>query len=120
MRPHGHAVIDPDFPMRTGLCDRCGGLHNFHALQFQLRWSGVSLINTGYLVCPTCLDEPAPFERIFVLPPDPPPTYNARLINYPDDMEDWISWEDGTKLVEEDDVTDVTEEGDPSTTGGNP
>lgn len=120
MRPHGRANVNPDFPDRAGICDRCGIVYQFNRLQPQYRWQGVSLINTGFLVCPPCVDEPAPFERLFVLPPDPPPTYNGRFDTAPGDMEDWRTWEDGTKLVDEDDVTDRTVEGDPSTTGNVP
>lgn len=117
-RPHGHVVVDTDWPRRSGSCDKCGFPWNFDRLQPQFRWAGTALVNTGYLVCPPCMDEPAPFERVFILPPDPPPVYNSRMTNYPADMEDWETWEDGTKLVEEDGTTTHTIEGDISTTTG--
>lgn len=119
MRPHGHVIVDPSDPRRSGSCDRCGFPWNFEVLQYQLRWAGTALINTGYLVCPTCLDDPAPFERIFILPPDPPPSYNGRIINYLDDEEDYLVIEDDhvTKIEDEDGTDNITKEGDPSTTG---
>ena len=78
MRPHGRAVIDAGNPSRAGLCDRCGFLFLLKDLRPQYLWAGQKLVDTGYLVCECCLDEPAPFERAIVLPPDPPPALLVR------------------------------------------
>lgn len=47
-------------------------------MSFQKVWAGPSLVDTKTLVCESCLDLPAPFQRTIVLPVDPPPVYNAR------------------------------------------
>ena len=57
---------------------RIAKVWHFEDLAPQLRWMGTQLQSTGFLVCPDCMDEPAPFERTLILPPDPPPVYNGR------------------------------------------
>jgi hypothetical protein len=78
MRPHGRASVDPSNPACWASCDRCGLLYNLNALSWQLEWAGPSLINKRLLVCSKCLDTPNPQLRALVLPPDPPPIFNAR------------------------------------------
>lgn len=116
-RPHGRARIDPEDPRRTGLCDVCGFLYTFEDLQPTREWAGTLTVPTGFLACPSCYTEPTPFLRTIIIPPDPPPVLDGRLISLNDDSEDFITWEDGTTHVEEDNTTTVTKEGDPSTTG---
>lgn len=79
------ARIDPSDPLRVGKCDYCDEVRLFEELAPQMRWMGTQLQNTGYLVCPDCMDEPAPFERTLILPPDPPPAYSGRQVNFPVD-----------------------------------
>jgi hypothetical protein len=85
-------------------------IYNLGDLQPQLRWAGQQLINTGYLVCPTCLDIPAPFERTLVLPPDPPPVFLVRPIRFAVE-DDYRVTEDGTQRTTEDGTNRVTEGG---------
>src|SRR5882757_4460548 len=82
VRYPGQADINPDAPEAVGVCDRCGRLWNLRKLQYQVQWAGTQLINTGYLVCPECYDEPSEFLRTIVLPPDPPPLYPTRTENF--------------------------------------
>jgi hypothetical protein len=77
-RPHGHARIDEENPEQTALCDRCSRLWNRSSLAWQFEWAGLTMTNRRILVCEDCLDEPAPFLRTIILPPDPPPSYNIR------------------------------------------
>ena len=78
LRPHGHARVDADNPRAWATCDRCGFNYNLMALNWQYDWRGAALGNLHLLVCDKCLDEPSPWLRTIVLPPDPPPLINAR------------------------------------------
>src|SRR5574337_401327 len=95
-RPHGSAAVDPDNPKAWATCDRCGRNTNLNRLSWQLQWSGNSLLNLRLLVCPTCLDTPAPFLRTPVLPPDPEPIMNARPEPYSIDETDYRTTTDGS------------------------
>lgn len=88
-RPHGRAQVDPDNPRAWATCDRCSMLYNLNRLHWQSQWAGHSLINLRLLVCDTCLDVPAQFLRTPVLPPDPPPVFNARVEPYSIDETDY-------------------------------
>lgn len=59
-------------------CDRCGTWYPLDKLKKQFQWAGPSLMDTGYLVCPRCLDKPQDQNRVLILPPDPIPRQNAR------------------------------------------
>ena len=85
MRPHGKAIIDPDNPARTALCQRCGTLYNLVNLRPQMQWAGLGLIDTGFRVCSSCLDVPNPNERTLIIPPDPPPSFYALQNSFPMD-----------------------------------
>jgi hypothetical protein len=78
-RPHDRVEVDTSDPRAAARCGRCYCWINHHKLQWQMRWSGMNLVNTGLLVCPRCLDDPNPQERALVLPPDPIPIRNPRL-----------------------------------------
>jgi hypothetical protein len=79
----GKALIDSEYPQRTAICERCGTLHNLINLSPQYRWSGFRLVNTGYLVCSQCLDEPIQQEQTVVITADPPPAGVVRLNRFP-------------------------------------
>jgi hypothetical protein len=79
------ARINADDPRRTAACERCCGIFNLEDLSPQYRWAGMQLVNTNVYVCARCLDVPAPFERAIILPPDPPPVFLTRLVNFPGD-----------------------------------
>jgi hypothetical protein len=89
-------------------------IYNLDDLQYQLRWAGQQLANTGYLVCPTCLDVPNQQERTLVLPPDPPPVYLVRPIRFAVE-DDFITSEGGTQILDENDTTSIVPEGDGNT-----
>lgn len=91
MRPHGRASVDPDNLQGASWasCDRCGFNHNLRNLHWQHQWSANSLQNLRLLVCSDCLDVPAPFLRVPILPPDPPPIMNARPEPYSIDETDY-------------------------------
>ena len=77
-RYHGRATVNPDAPSAWATCDRCGLNYNLRALNWQYDWRGATLQNLRLLVCGRCLDEPSPWLRSVVLPPDPAPIFNAR------------------------------------------
>ena len=77
-RPHGRARVDPHRPEAFAHCDKCYDLLNHVDLQWQFAYAGPVLVNTGLLVCDTCLDIPNPQNKLLVLPPDPVPIRNPR------------------------------------------
>jgi hypothetical protein len=79
LRPHGQAEVDADNPRAFGKCDRCGDQCNLVNLRPQFQYAGPTLVNTGWLVCETCLDEPNPGLRTVIIPPDPMPVVNPRF-----------------------------------------
>ena len=91
----GRAEVDPDNPRAFGMCDRCKFQYNLYMLTWQYRYAGPKLLRKNILVCPTCLDDIAQFERTIILPVDPPSLYNARPENYAIDEADLIYSFDG-------------------------
>lgn len=61
-----------------GECDRDGTWWPLSRLTRQFQWQGVGLADTGYLVCPRCLDTPFEQQKTILLPPDPLPRINPR------------------------------------------
>lgn len=87
MSRHGRGVeIDPTNPTHTALCQRCGSPYNRYKLGVQTRWAGPVLIDTGFRVCPACMDAPNEQERTLILPPDPLPIFDALPNSTPMDM----------------------------------
>ena len=102
-RPHGSFEVNPDAPRALATCDRCGRQTNLYKLHWQHQWSGKSLINLRLLVCDQgCLDIPAAFLRTPILPPDPPPIFNARPEPYSIDETDYRVTTDGSIRETED------------------
>lgn len=79
LRPHGQAEVDPDRPRAFGKCDRCGDQCNLVNLRPQMQYAGPGLVDTGWLVCETCLDVPNPGLRTVIIPPDPLAVRNPRF-----------------------------------------
>ena len=77
MHPRG-AHTDPSAPRAFATCDDCGFIFNHYKLSWQFDWAGTQLINKRFLKCPRCLDVPQEQFRTIIIPPDPPPIYNAR------------------------------------------
>lgn len=77
--PIGRAFVDPSRPTAFSVCDRCGFWWNRTEMQFQRTWAGPTIITTGVLVCPPCLDDLQPQLKTIILPPDPEPVMNARV-----------------------------------------
>ena len=110
-----HARIDQNWPERAAQCQRCGDVYSLSDLSYQYQWAGLQLINTNFLVCPTCLDVPAPFQRTIILPPDPPPTYLARQISFPFEEDDYRVTENGViRVSETGNITRIPENGNTS------
>jgi hypothetical protein len=82
LRPHGQAEVDADRPRAFGKCDRCGDQCNLVNLRPQMQYAGPTLVNTGWLVCETCLDEPNPGLRTVIIPPDPIAVDNPRFATW--------------------------------------
>jgi hypothetical protein len=101
-RPHGRAEVDADNPRAWATCDQCGFNYNLFRLRYQYKYAGTSLINTNFLVCPTCLDTPNPNFKTIVIPADPKPIFNPRPENYSID-------ETQVRMVQED-IPRVTED----------
>ena len=101
-RPHGKARVDATWPEAFGTCDRCGDLRNLVDLKWQWQWAGPQMINTRLLVCCKCLDEPTEQLRTIILPPDPPPVYNARPEAYSLDETDFRTTENAQERTTED------------------
>jgi hypothetical protein len=76
------ARVDPQNPSAWAECDHCGFWFNLRNLAFQYEWAGTHLYNTGSFRCPKCIDVPQEQLRTIILPPDPPPIYNARVPNF--------------------------------------
>jgi hypothetical protein len=103
-RYHGRASVDPENPRAWGTCDRTGFNYNLGDLCWQHEWAGNALINKRLLVREQSLDNPSPWLRTIVLPPDPPPIINARPEPYTVDETDW-------RVVEDQSAFRVTEDG---------
>ena len=79
----------------------CGFQYNHRDLRWEMQWRGNKIEKTGFLVCPTCWDEPNPTLRPKVLPPDPVPILNPRAGDFnPQD----ILTEDSNPLITENNV----------------
>lgn len=77
--PHSpHAPTDPGNPRPVGFCDRCEAKYPLDQLQYQSEWSGAGLVNTGWRVCPRCLDKPNETLRSIRIPADPAPLRDPR------------------------------------------
>lgn len=101
-------------------CDECGFLWNLSRMQFQYDFMGGSVPqNTGYLVCPRCLDDLNYQRQLLIIPPDPPPIANTRPEPYAVDETDWLTTEDGDILTTESDdplITDIPNPADDGAT----
>lgn len=90
-----NAIVDAENPAAWGTCDRCGFVWNLNRLTWQYDYQGTpQLQNLRFLVCPPCYDAPQPQLSPFILPPDPPPIYNARPENYVVDETNWLTTQD--------------------------
>lgn len=76
LQGRGHTSIHR--PSALGECDRCRVWYQLDRLQRQYEWRGVALADTGYLVCPSCLDVPQEQLRSIIFPGDPIPRGNPR------------------------------------------
>lgn len=107
--------VDPDDPRAEGICDRCGFRWNLYRLTWQYDYQGTSqLQNTRLLVCDRCYDKPQPQLSPYILPPDPPPIYNARPEPYVMDEASWLLTQDGSIITTQDGVDMTTALPNPS------
>ena len=79
----------------------------------QYAWAGMGLIDTGFRVCPRCLDVPNPNERVLILPPDPAPVFDALPNAFPMEEDDYIVAEDTTPIIDESNSSDIIPENNP-------
>lgn len=79
-----HAPVNQWHPEVSGYCDRCNFKWLLKDLREQQQWAGQSIVGTGLLVCPTCMDklQENGFRSIFI-GPDPAPLQNPRPGNLP-------------------------------------
>lgn len=119
-----YSETDGDDPRAWGTCDRCGFIWNLDNLSWQYDYRGsATLQNLRILVCSKCLDAVQPQLTPNILPPDPPPLFNARPEPYTVDETDWFGTEpafrsDGAGASNSDIIT--TQDGDPITVAVNP
>jgi hypothetical protein len=92
-------------PRAYALCDGCKMLTYRDSLQMQKDYrGGLAPVETGFLVCPKCYDQPQAQFSPPMLKPDPVPTFMPR----PDDHEPAILLtEDGHAIATEDDLTQI-------------
>lgn len=80
MYPHDtYCPTDQARPEPVGFCDFCNKKRYLKDLQWEMAWTGPSLLNTRMLVCPdTCLDVPNEQFRMVRVGPDPAPLRDPR------------------------------------------
>jgi hypothetical protein len=83
-----HYRVDHNNPDPLARCDRCGFTYNLSDLKPQMEWRGLSLADTGWKVCPRCLDQPDPQLRTVILKPDPESVIEARPTELPGEFEE--------------------------------
>lgn len=110
-RWHGKARVDPENPEAFAIDDRSGFLVNLRDLQWQYEWAGQTLINLRLLVREQSYDIPQEQLRTIVLPPDPPPVYNARPESYFIDETDFFTLEgSNSQTIQGGEATIITED----------
>lgn len=65
-------------PRARAVCDRCACEVQHYSLIWEMEYRGNSLMKTGFLVCPRCLDVPYQGRRPIIIPADPVPIQNPR------------------------------------------
>ena len=103
--------VDPENPAAEGICSRCGFRFNLKNLVWQYAYQGSPMPqNTNQLVCtrPGCWDQLNPQDMPYILPPDPPPIFNARPENYVLDETNWLTTQDGDIITTEGDTPFIT------------
>lgn len=95
-RPHGRAGAQVPGKGALGICDRCGFLYYLNDLVWQYDYQGGSTPqNLRLLVCTrTCRDELNHNNQLLIIPPDPPPIFNARPEFYDVDETNWLTTQD--------------------------
>ncbi len=120
-RPHPkNADVNPDYPRAWATDDRSWFVTNLHKLRWQMEWSGAQLINTRFLVGADNYDTPQEQLRTLILPPDPPPLFNARVEPYVIDETDYRTTQDTEFRVTEDDENRVTQPSQSEATSEDP
>ncbi len=86
-------------------------------MQFQYDFvGGPTPQNLGILVCPTCLDDLNYQNMLFILPPDPAPTFNTRPEPYAVDETDWLTTQSGDIIDTQDGAQFITQIPNPADT----
>ena len=111
-----YAEVDVDFPVRWQTCMRCGRIYNSDKLVWQYDYRGSPIPqNLRILVCTTnCLDRMQIQLAPYILPPDPPPTFNAFPEPYALGEDSYLSTAGSSPLTLDGDTL-VTSDGDPIT-----
>ena len=78
----GRARTSATNPQAHAICDRCGFRYNHVDLRWQFDWRGATMQNTRMLVCDTCYDQPQAQLRAIIVPADPVPIQNPRVLKY--------------------------------------
>lgn len=107
-----NAEVDPENPRAWATCDRCGFQWNLFKLAWQYQYEGTAIPqNTMLLVCPKCMDSLQPQLTPQILPPDPPPVFNARPENYALDEDNNLSTQPiDDMLLQSDNITTQSDE----------
>lgn len=97
--------VDPSNPESSAMCDRCGQVTFLKGLSKDMQFrGGVAPVWSGFLVCGACLDVPNIQDSRQVIPPDPVPNKNPRMIIGTD--VEFLATEDDDPVVtdEEDEI----------------
>jgi hypothetical protein len=91
-RPKGkHVRINEDNPDALGICDYTGFVFNRIDLVRQMEWRGNALVWTGFYVGRPYLDVPNEQNRPPILPPDPVPIREPRIMQFQE-----MTWSNNT------------------------
>ena len=115
-RPHGRAGAQVPGKGPLAICDRCGFLYYQQDLVWQYDYLGGAVPQSlGVLVCRrTCLDELNHANQLLIIPPDPPPIFNARPEFYDVDETNWLTTEDEDIITTQSDSELITSIPDPA------
>lgn len=97
-------------PRPAAMCDRCGGVFRRDLLFPQMKYAGMSIVDTGWRVCTECLDPLDPQARPIIPAPDGLPILNARPINRNYATEDYRVTEATEQRITEDSDDRITED----------
>lgn len=89
-----HVTVDPSSPDALGICDYTGFVHKRSDLVKQMEWRGNAIVWTGFYVGRDYVDVPNEQLRPPILPPDPVPVREPRLM-----QPSIVTWTNGQNAI---------------------